>query len=280
MSLQLQSLPLRLHPRLEPWVERLWLHQAERSSDGQRELCLPSAQMQLVLRLDGPPARRFTGLDDKRGTALPRAVLCGLRRVPVMRSCADQGVSLGVSLKPGACQRLLGLDAGQASDRYLPVAERMPLRARLELARIDRASDPRVALQDWLLGVLANTPERAPERAAGPPMAGLHGAAEALEAGASVADLVTASGLSHRTWLTRFRALHGCTPRELRALRRFGRCLQGLHATPRAPLSALALEHGYADQPHFQREFLRFAQLTPGAYRGAQSRWPNHVPLA
>jgi len=44
------------------------------------------------------------------------------------------------------------------------------------------------------------------------------------------------------------------------------------------PWVALALEAGYSDQSHFNRDFLEIAGMTPQAYRRAAPASPNHVP--
>lgn len=45
------------------------------------------------------------------------------------------------------------------------------------------------------------------------------------------------------------------------------------------PLLAAALDAGYADQAHLNREFREFSGITPGAYRRLAPAHPNHVPL-
>ena len=43
-------------------------------------------------------------------------------------------------------------------------------------------------------------------------------------------------------------------------------------------LMELALEAGYSDQSHFNRDFLEIAGMTPQAYRRAAPTSPHHVP--
>jgi AraC-like DNA-binding protein len=72
----------------------------------------------------------------------------------------------------------------------------------------------------------------------------------------------------------RFDSLVGISPKRLARIVRFQRALRMLHARPENPGrhaaavngAATALECGYADQPHFIREFTELAGCPPGAH--------------
>lgn len=64
-----------------------------------------------------------------------------------------------------------------------------------------------------------------------------------------------------------FEAAYGISPATMRSFWRFEHLRRALLRTPEASLAALALDHGYADQPHMTREFQRFAGLTITAWR-------------
>ena len=42
----------------------------------------------------------------------------------------------------------------------------------------------------------------------------------------------------------------------------------------------VALQAGYSDQPHFNREFKAFAGVSPGRYLRLEPVHPRHVPIA
>jgi AraC-like DNA-binding protein len=75
------------------------------------------------------------------------------------------------------------------------------------------------------------------------------------------------AALSPRTLQRRMRAALGCTPKQLQRLARFQRASLALALDPAADLADLAYALGYADQPHFTREFSAFAGLSPTRFR-------------
>jgi AraC-like DNA-binding protein len=64
----------------------------------------------------------------------------------------------------------------------------------------------------------------------------------------------------------RARAETTVSPAQLRNLARFERALTALWNAPEVPLAAVAVEHGYADQSHFTRQFKRYSGMTPTLY--------------
>ncbi len=73
----------------------------------------------------------------------------------------------------------------------------------------------------------------------------------------SVEAAVRQSGLSHRQFIVRFRQAVGVAPKTYLRILRFQRSLQLLRQSRRLPLASLAMEAGYCDQAHFNREFWR-----------------------
>ena len=77
----------------------------------------------------------------------------------------------------------------------------------------------------------------------------------------SVARIARELGLSERQLERRFQAKVGLSPRAFLTLRRFERAVE-LSKRARS-FTELALEAGYSDQPHFNRDFRRFAGNSP-----------------
>ncbi|WP_369045677.1 AraC family transcriptional regulator [Sinomonas sp. P10A9] len=83
-----------------------------------------------------------------------------------------------------------------------------------------------------------------------------------------VPDLAAAMGASVRT-LERLAADYfGPTPAAIMRRRRIQMAAERLRAEPQAPLADLAMELGYADQPHLTRDFRAVLGMTPREYAG------------
>ena len=117
-----------------------------------------------------------------------------------------------------------------------------------------------------------------------PRVRGMHPAvAEALagfDARSSVKSVVDRSGYSHRRFVALFREAVGLSPKRYSRVLRFRAALARLAGRPAPPPWAdLALEAGYSDQAHFNRDFREFAGVTPGEYRNLAPSSAHHVPI-
>ncbi len=269
-------------PALRPFVSRVWAGGPEAcEANGAarhvaREHVLPTGQMHLVFRLSGAPLRLFDGPDDLAGRAIGCAVVGGARRGHYVRDVSRPGASVGAQLRPGAAELLFHASAEELAERHTPLEELWGHGADEALARLQEAhgdgSAPGRTLAAFEELLLARLPR---VRALHPAVA--HALADE-GATDDVAALVRASGVSHRHFVAVFRRATGLSPKTFTQVRRFQRALE------RASRSAdgwaeIAFACGYSDQAHLQREFLRFAGVTPGAWRRAAPAQPNHVRI-
>ncbi len=269
-------------PALRPFVSQVWaggpgvcdVHDPARP--GAREHVLPTGQMHLVFRLSGGPLRLYDGPADLEGRAIGCALVGGARSSHYVRDVSTPGASVGAQLCPGAAELLFGVTAEELAGRHTPLADLWGRGADEALARLVEAYGdgraPGRALATFEELLLARLPR---VRALHPAVA----AALADErAGANVAALVHASGVSHRHFVAVFRRTTGFAPKTFAQLRRFQRALDHA-ARSAAGWAEIALACGYSDQSHLQREFLRFAGVTPGAWRKAAPAQQNHVRI-
>ena len=91
-------------------------------------------------------------------------------------------------------------------------------------------------------------------------------------AATSVADIVRASGCSHRTVQRWFERVIGMSPRRYLRLIRFRRTMADF-AEPTATLAEQAAKRGFADQAHMARDFRLLARTAPRSAR-ARARGP------
>lgn len=263
-------------PRLRPFIRSMWAT-ARADATGNataplREHVLPTGDMHLVLRLSGPPLRLFDGAADATGYTVGHAIVGGARSVFYARDVSVATCSVGAQLRPGAARALFGLPAGELAERHTPLDALWGRAAAQEaLERVHAAVGPEAQLAAFE-ALLA-------ERLAPQPQAMHPAVAWALAGlgGLPVRMLVQASGYSHRRFITLFRDAAGLAPKQLQRVQRLQRVMAAEPGARALPWVALALDAGYSDQSHFNRDFLEIAGMTPQAYRRAAPVSPNHV---
>jgi transcriptional regulator GlxA family with amidase domain len=96
---------------------------------------------------------------------------------------------------------------------------------------------------------------------------------------ARIDALVRDSSVSHRRFIALFREATGMSPKRYARLMRFRALLASLRAAPESALGMLALDAGYSDQAHMNREFRAFTGVTPVQYLRLAPDNANHVAL-
>jgi len=169
-------------------------------------------------------------------------------------------VTIGLRLRPGVAQALLGLPASELVDLQVEAGEIWGRSARTLDDRLAAASSPQAAtalLEQELL-------RRARDRAALDPLA-LEAVLRLLHRGTSVRSLADSLYISERQLRRRLETAVGIAPKPLQRVFRFQRFLALVQADDTPPnLGRLAREAGYADQSHLSREAVRLAGRTPG----------------
>jgi AraC-like DNA-binding protein len=278
-------MPQRLPaPPLRAFVKLLWISGSEAPRAGAnanananaREHVMPSGEMHLVFRLSGPPVRVF-----EEGASAPHAmghaVVGGARSSFYAKEVVGPATSIGAQLYPGASEYLFGASSEELAERHTPLSDLWGGQAALALAQLQAAPTPDACmnvLEQWLAARL-------------PVLRGLHPAvAQALRVahGAQRVDaLVRASGYSHRQFNALFRRAVGLSPKAYVRVLRFQSVLQQSHrlAALQAPAdwADLALQAGFSDQAHFNREFRAMAGVTPEAYRQGVGAHAAHLQV-
>ena len=251
------------HPALAAHIRSLagW---HERADGPVRRAELPGGRIVLVISF-GPAldvdGRRF------------HSFVAGLHDTPALTEHAGEGHGIQAYLTPLGARRLLGMPMGELTREVVELEDLIGPRAHELAERL--ATAPTWAARFSLL-------ERAiAERVlAAPPVAPelecawrrLHESDGAVPIG----ELADELGWSRRHLAATAGRELGMAPKALARLLRFERAAGMLRAG--APLVDAALDSGYYDQAHFNRDFRAYAGVTPTAYRVASVQDMQSVP--
>lgn len=254
------------HPALRAHVRRL-VGFRETSDVAVRRLEMPSSTVTLIVGFDG----------DGWGISLPwlpdaprrrrTAFVAGLHGTAAVTDQRGRVAGVQVDLTPAGAHELLAVSMAELAGQVAALDEGFGAdpATRALPARLAAAPDwaARLDLIDaWLAARLPVAPAGSPEVAWA--LARLHRSGGTVAVGA-LADEI---GWSRRHLAARFREQVGVTPKALARLLRFERAVGALAgARPdEADLGRLALDCGYYDQSHFNRDFRAFAGVTPSVY--------------
>jgi AraC-like DNA-binding protein len=178
---------------------------------------------------------------------------------PVRDPLGARGVVTGLRLRPGHAA-VLGVDAGELRDRRVRLEDLWGGAGAELTARLDEAPTT-AARQALLVAAVARRDTPADSLAVGAV------ALLARDPARRIADLAAEMAVSERHLRRRLRGSVGYGPKTLARILRFQRLLALAHGRPDG-LAELALDAGYADQPHMTGEVTRLAGAPPGAVLG------------
>ncbi len=255
-------------PELAPWViGYVGGHYAERGQPGRRVIpARPNCFIQIVL--DGGHSLYDVVADNT--VDVPRAALFG----PLTHYRYDMVIPAGlktfcVRLQPAAAGQLFGLEPLDLVDALIPLDLPPGLLASLLDAPDWTAMAP--PADCWLSGLARG---KNPDD----PVAREANRLRQMRGTVSIQELAQSAGLSLRHFQRRFRELTGLNPKHYGRICRIGHAVHRKELEPEASWTALALEAGYADQPHFIRDFKELTGISPGAFLRGQSpimRYPK-----
>jgi AraC-like DNA-binding protein len=251
------------HPALAGHIRSLagW---HERADGPVRRAELPGGRIVLVISF-GPTldvnGRRFGSF------------VAGLHDTPALTEHAGEGYGIQAYLTPLGARRLLGMPMAELTREVVELEDLIGGGAR-ELAE-SLAGAP-----DWRTRFALLERAIAERTLAAPPVAPeLEWAWRRLhdtDGGVPIGALAEELGWSRRHLAATVREELGMPPKTLARLLRFERAAERLRRG--ADLADAALDSGYYDQAHFNRDFRAFAGVTPTAYRVASVQDIQSVP--
>ncbi|HVF17323.1 MAG TPA: helix-turn-helix domain-containing protein [Steroidobacteraceae bacterium] len=261
------------HPALRPFVRDLWINERPRSGHPNTadERAMPDGLMHIVIRLSHAQIRIA---DSSKAHDFGYAVLGGARSGHYVRGSHASARSIGATLLPGAARVFFGNSALAFANRHTKLDDLWGAEVTLLREHLAELRRPSLQLDLFELYLLNRLPA----------IRGVHPAIAAslaaLQPDEDVSSMVERSGFSHRRFVELFVETVGLSPKKFMRVRRFQRVLKMLSAQPTKSWAQLALDAGYADQPHLNRDFREFAGLAPEEYRRAAPESPGHVVIA
>ncbi len=249
------------HPALAPHIRSLagW---HERADGPVRRAELPGGRIVLVISF-GPKL-------DVNGRSYGSFV-AGLHDAPALTEHAGEGHGIQAYLTPLGARRLLGMPMGELTREVVELEDLIGPAAHELAERLATAPDWRHALRPARAGDRRRV--RSPRRRSRPSSCGRGSACTTRSPIGELADEV---GWSRRHLAATVHRELGMAPKALARLLRFERALQRLRAG--ADLVDVALDSGYYDQAHFNRDFRAFAGVTPTEYRVTSVQEMSAVP--
>jgi AraC-like DNA-binding protein len=240
----------------------------------ERERMLPSASMHLVFRFSDRPIHIFRSITDSMADTFSCGAVCGIRSSYCVKDIAPSASTVGAALRPGACEALFGIPAEGIAGRHVALEDLWGSAARSLYEELEGIADFECRLQVFESFLLKRVP-----RVAGMHPAIAH-ALSRLSTSADIGNIVEETGYSHRHFIKLFRETVGVAPRLYTRLLRFQQTLKFGVDKSRGRWIDVALEAGYADQSHFNREFRELTGLSPTEYLLDRRASSHHVPIS
>ncbi len=259
---------------LSRFVERLWYWKGEPLAH-RKELVMASPTMGLLVNLDADALRHYDGARFEvehrtRGIAISGA---SSRHFAID---AHQPEIMGVQFQPGGAHPFFAPSARLLSERHVALEDIWGRDAALLHEQLVEARSIDTKFRILLAALL----ERMPHELVRHPVVELalerfHRSPDVVRVG----DVARESGLCRRRFIDVFAGEVGFTPKLYLRLLRFQRVLGEVFGAANVDWSEVAYRHGYADQPHFNREFREFSGLTPSQYLARPGQGANHAEL-
>jgi AraC-like DNA-binding protein len=230
---------------LAPYVECYWALTADQAPPWKSRI-LPDGSNDIILDL----------------SAEPRSFVVGVMRRADVIPLAGRVDLLGVRFRPGGALPFLRQPLHELADRHVALDQLWGSRAGSlsdAVATVPRGD--RVAVLERLL--LANRAVAMTDDDL------IHRAVVLMRrtrGGIGVRAAAQALGVGERRLERVFDVAIGLSPKRFARVVRFLGAVREIGRRSLRPGAALALDAGYADQPHFVREFKRLAGVTPAQY--------------
>lgn len=242
---------------LAQYLECFWFaSDTSNFSANTSEKILPDGCVEWVFHL-GAPFQRWTARGEWE--TQPRSFVVGeLTRFLLVRP-TGQSVIMGVRFRPGSAYRFLPLPLDELTDQNISTGDLWGLEGKQLEEAVNEVEDDierQRLVEEFLLSQLSTTISRPRFEFAVEEIIRHRGQLR-------VGEVALRVGLSPRQLEREFRLSSGLAPKAFARIIRFQNLLRLVGEGTLREWTFLALEGGYADQPHMVREFRDFAGQSP-----------------
>ncbi len=232
---------------LSPWIRCFWFLT---TNDNEPQPVVPDGRLEIVLHR----ARPFSAVCAGGSLRLQEPVMVsGQLTRPIALVPGGRSDVVGIRFRTAGARDLLRLPLGELTDRVIPLKELDPTIA-TALHRAAHSADPLSGITAVLVNQI-----RAYRHTASVV------AVSRLARGETVASVSQFLGLSIRTLERYVRDDTGLPPKVLQRIMRF-RTLYNVLQVHRGAWARAAVQAGYYDQTHANRDFRQFAGSSPGEH--------------
>jgi AraC-like DNA-binding protein len=252
-------------PPLGEYVECFW-HYDGFARSHRSERALPTGTVDLVFNMR-----------EDRIRSLPGAVVSGAYSEYFTIDTSLPSMTVGVHFRPGGAAPFLGVPAGELRDRHVALEDVWGAGARALRERLLEARTAEARFELLEVALLARARSR--PLLMHPAVAHAIARVSADPSIARVERVREETGYGAKRFIELFRDAVGLTPKVYSRVARFGAVVERLARGERVEWADVAVAGGYYDQPHLNREFRRFAGVTPTAYRPAPGDRVFHLAV-
>lgn len=230
-----------------PFIERFWYFEPEaHDAEAFEHVIVPDGTASLCLIEPIPHIGAFISLTGPASQAV---------RVPVQRGLRYSGVRL----RAGAIRAVLGLEAVRLVNRMMPLIEVVPDLGTTMM----RACAGRGSLADFSDRFEAVAGPKLRPEAQDNVVCELARRMNISDGFTPLSEIMQGFDVGERQLRRRFQRETGLTPKVYSRLRRVRRACIDLAYGEKRHVAAISSDHGYADQPHFNRELKAVFGLSP-----------------
>ena len=239
-----------------------------------RERALPTGTLDLVINLGNDRMRIFRDDQDMLGQHFDDSVICGPHSRYFVLDTSQSGPAVGIHFRPGGATPFFALPADELTDRHVALEDLWGPWACEVRERLMQASSPErmfLLLEQVLLSRF-----REPH-VLHPAVAYAVRKLAAFPDVARICQVQNETGYGAKRFIELFSGSVGLTPKVYSRIQRFQAVIGRIARGDQVDWAGVAIDGGYCDHSHLNREFRAFSGITPPLYRPVAKHRPSHI---